>query len=152
MRRAVEISAYFCLGDSRLEPGLSSRPARLAIQRQRAALRRLGPGYQLLHGRVVEPVEYEHLAAREERAIELEGRILRGRADQDDRAVLDIGQESILLRAIEAVNLVDEQQRPLARQATTLGGLEDLAQIRHAGEHCRQRLKMQVRAVGQQAG
>ncbi len=52
-----------------------------------------------------------------ERAVELEGRVLGGGADQHDRAVLDIGQEAVLLGAVEAMDLVDEQQRALARRA-----------------------------------
>ena len=52
----------------------------------------------------------------EQRAVELEGRVLGGRADQHDRAVLDIGQEAVLLGAVEAVDLVDEQQRAAGRR------------------------------------
>ena len=38
----------------------------------------------------------------------------------------------MLLRAIEAVDLVDEQERALALRAAHAGGLEDLLQFRHA--------------------
>jgi hypothetical protein len=37
----------------------------------------------------------------------------RRRPDEHDRAVLDIGQERVLLGAVEPVDLIDEQQRAL---------------------------------------
>ena len=74
---------------------------------------------------VVEPAQHQHLAARQERGVQLEGRVLGGGADQRHRAVLDIGQEAVLLGAIEAMDLVDEQQRALAVLAALAGGLED---------------------------
>jgi hypothetical protein len=47
--------------------------------------------------------------------VELEGRVLGRRADQRDGAVLDVGEEAVLLRAVEAVDLVHEQQRAACR-------------------------------------
>ena len=41
-----------------------------------------------------------------------EGRVLGGGADQRHRAVLDLVQQPVLLGAVEAVDLVDEQDRP----------------------------------------
>ena len=56
--------------------------------------------------------------ARESSArVELEGRVLGRGADQRDGAVLHDRQEGVLLRAVEAMDLVDEQQRPLPRLA-----------------------------------
>ena len=52
-------------------------------------------------------------------------------------AVLDIRQEAVLLGAVEAVDLIDEQEGALA-VAPALRGLEDLAQVGDAGEHRRQ--------------
>ena len=46
--------------------------------------------------------------------VDLERRILGGRADQPDVARLDVRQESVLLRLVEAMNLVDEDDRPRA--------------------------------------
>src|SRR5438046_5439324 len=63
---------------------------------------------------MAQPAEDQHLAAREERGIQLEARVLGRRADERDRAVLDIRQEAVLLRAVEAVDLVHEQQGALA--------------------------------------
>ena len=60
-----------------------------------------------------ERLEDEHGGAREQRGVQLEGRVLGRRADQRDGAVLHDRQEGILLRAVEAMDLVDEEQRPL---------------------------------------
>src|SRR3546814_15730228 len=73
------------------------------------------------------------------------------RADEYDRSILDIGQEAILLRPIEAVDLVDEEQRPLPRLPPPARAVEDLAQVGHSGKHGGQRLEMQVRLVRQEA-
>ena len=64
---------------------------------------------------VAERVEAEDLAAREQRRVHGERRVLGGRADEDDRPPLDVGKKRVLLRLVEAMNLVDEQDRALAR-------------------------------------
>jgi len=48
------------------------------------------------------------------------------------------------------VDLVDEQQGPLAVTPALAGGLEDAPQVGDAREHRRQRLEMQVGRFGQQ--
>ena len=60
--------------------------------------------------------QHEHLRAREERRVHLERRVLGRRADQDDVARLDVRQERVLLRLVEAVDLVDEEDRAAARR------------------------------------
>ncbi len=57
----------------------------------------------------VEASQDQHLAARQERGIQLEAGVLGRRPDKGNGAVLDEGKEAILLRAIEAVDLVHEQ-------------------------------------------
>ena len=52
--------------------------------------------------------EYENLAAGQKRGVDLKGRILCGRADQDYTATFHVRQESILLGFIEAVDFVNE--------------------------------------------
>ncbi len=64
--------------------------------------------------------------------------------------VLDIGQKRVLLRAVEAVDLIDEEQRALAHFASFLGRLEDFAQIGNAGKQRRKRLKGEARPLGKQ--
>ena len=70
---------------------------------------------------IVEPAQHQHLAARQQRGVELERRVLGRGADQRDRAVLDVRQEAVLLGAVEAMDLVDEQQRALAVLAALRG-------------------------------
>ena len=105
---------------------------------------------QSVERRVVEPLQHEHLAARQQRAVQFERRILGGGADQHHGAVLDIGQEAVLLRPVEAVDLVDEEQRALAADAPLLRRVEHLAQIGDAREHRRKRLEMHVRRLGEE--
>src|SRR4051812_5026493 len=56
-------------------------------------------------------LELKNLRARDEGAVNVEERIMRRRADEPDGAVLDIRQQNILLGFVEAVNLVDEEDR-----------------------------------------
>ena len=67
--------------------------------------------------RLVERLQDEHLRAREQRRVDLERRVLGGGADEDEVAGLDAGQEGVLLRLVEAVDLVDEEDRAAARAA-----------------------------------
>src|SRR3954464_6042657 len=69
--------------------------------------------------------ELENLRATDERGVDGEERILRRRADEEDLPVLDIGQKDVLLGAVEAVNLIEEEHRALAMQAEALFGVVD---------------------------
>ena len=51
---------------------------------------------------------------RQERGVDLEVGVLGRRADERDRAVLDVGQQRVLLGLVEAVDLVEEQDRARA--------------------------------------
>ena len=95
-------------------------------------------------------MENEHAGARQKRRVELEGRVLGRRADQSDRAVLHHGQETVLLRAVEAVDLVDEEQRATAHLAAPAGLLEGLLEVGDAREDRRDLFEMQVGLAGQQ--
>src|SRR5438270_9868809 len=59
----------------------------------------------LLFGEFLQDV---NAGARKQRGDDLERRILGGRADQADASLLDMREECILLRFIESVDLVDE--------------------------------------------
>ncbi len=50
------------------------------------------------------------------------------------------------------MDLVDEKQGALAVLAALAGRLEHAAQVGHAGEHCRQRLEMEIHGLGEQPG
>ena len=111
----------------------------------------LGAAQQGFEVVVIEPAQHEDLGARQQRADQLEGRVLGRRADEDHRAVLDNGQKGVLLGAVEAVDLVDEEQRALAHLAALPGRLEHLAQIGDPGENGRERLEDELGAVRQEA-
>ena len=96
----------------------------------------------------------EHIdgRARQQRADHLERRVLRGRADERDHALLDERQEGVLLRLVEAVHLVDEQDRRAPRlRAHDLGARDGLADLLHAGEHGGDRDEVRVERIRHQA-
>ena len=75
-------------------------------------------------------------AARKQRSIEREGGVFGGRANQRDAAILDMRQKSILLSAIEPMNLINEQERTFrARAPIRLGFPDDLPKLGHTTEH-----------------
>ncbi len=57
--------------------------------------------------------EHQHLRPGQKRGVQLEGGVLGGGADEQDGAVFHMRQEPVLLRLVEAVDLVDEQERAL---------------------------------------
>ena len=131
---------------------LHQRVAGGPVERQGAAkllLGALGKAFEI--GRI-ETLQHQHLGAAQERGIELEGRVLGGRAHQQDGAVLHMRQEPVLLSLVEAVDLVDEQQRALAVGAAVLGRLEDLPELRHAGEDRADLDEMRLCLARQQPG
>ena len=80
-------------------------------------------------------VHHVHAATREQGRIELERGILGGRADEQDHAFLDVRQEGILLRLVEAVHLVHEQHRAHALGEIPLGLGQRLAHVGQARQH-----------------
>ena len=85
------------------------RPSGRTRRRARAPRPRARAGRSSPTSSSVERLEAEHAHPRQERRVDLEVRVLGRGADQRDRAVLDVGQERVLLRLVEAVDLVDEQ-------------------------------------------
>ena len=93
--------------------------------------------------------EHVHAAAREQRGVDLEGRVLGGRPHQHDVALLDIGQEGVLLRLVEAVDLVHEEDgAPPAPGAIGLGLRHHLPDLLHAREHGREGHEARARHLG----
>ena len=133
-------------------------PSALAISASRASWRtgsgsfldRLGAAYQLLERVVVEPPQDQYLAAREQGRIDLEARVLGRRADERDGAVLDIRQEAVLLGAVEAVDLVHEQQGLLSRlrRSPRLG--ENFLEVGDSGKDRGDGDEAQADGVGEQ--
>ena len=103
-----------------LSAARASPPARVAMQRRRTSGGRVGSERCRAAARITtssssrERLEPDHRAAREERRVDLEVRVLGRRADERDEPVLDRGQQRVLLRLVEAVDLVDEEDRPQA--------------------------------------
>ena len=70
----------------------------------------------------------------------------------DDRAVLDVRQERVLLGLVESVDLVDEDDRPLALEAQAIArGGDDLAQLPDAPEHGAEGDEVRLRGSGDDA-
>ena len=128
----------------------TQRGARLGIERQRPAQFGLRAREQQFQRRIVEPAQHQHLAARQQRAVQRERRVLGGGADQRDRAGLHHGQKPVLLGAVEAVDLIDEQQRALPCPPPPRRLVERTLQVGDAGEHRRKLHEMQPRAGGEQ--
>ena len=83
-----------------------------------------------------ERLELVHLRARQQRGVDLEVRVLGRRADQRDHALLDAGQQGVLLRLVEAVDLVEEEDRPLSVRAEPLArAREYLSDLRDGRRH-----------------
>src|SRR5829696_5344729 len=95
-------------------------------------------------------MKHQHARPRQKRGVEFERRIFRGGADQHHGAVFHHGQKRILLGAVEAVHLVDEQQRALAHLAPGARRVEYLLEVGDAGKHRGNLLEMQLGGVGQQ--
>ena len=68
-----------------------------------------------------------------------EARVLGRCGDEDDEAVLDTGQEGVLLGLAEAVDLIEEEDGLAAVEVALAGrGLHDLADVLDPGRHGRQ--------------
>ena len=114
IERLVEAHIEQCLGLVEQEPPVAvgrrdQRVARGGGDGQGAAHLLFGLVEQRAQRLVIEPVEDQHLRAAEQRGVEFETGILGGRTDQGDGAVLDEGQETVLLGAVEAVYLIHQQ-------------------------------------------
>ena len=95
-----------------------------------------GASRTIFQGVVVERFEPEQRAAREQRSGEREERVLGGRADEDEESFFDEREQHVLLRAGEAVHLVEEEDRALAALAEPgPGALGDLAHVLDARAH-----------------
>ena len=76
----------------------------------------------------------EDTGPREQGSDDLKGGVLRRRADEDNRAVLDVGEDDVLLGLVEAVDLIDEEDGALGVHGPPLlRCLGDAAEVGHAG-------------------
>ena len=100
-----------------------------------------------------EGFESEQRRAREERAGQREERVLGGGTDEDEQSFLDVGKQRVLLRAIEAVHLVEEEDgAPTLLTDAGPGTLRDLADILHPGGDRGERLERLGRRPRDQSG
>ena len=98
-------------------------------------------------------LEREDLAAAQERRVDGEERVLRRRADQDDAAFLDVGQQHVLLRAVEAVQFIDEQDgAPAGVGQLGAGFFEQLAHFLDADGDGVELAKDALRVLGDDVG
>ena len=106
----------------------------------------LGEGSQAV---VVERVEPEQRRAASQRRVDLEERVLRRRPDQRQGPVLDGGKQGILLGLVEAVNLVEEQDRAAVVLAETLASpFDHFPDVLDARRHGRELLELLRGAAG----
>ena len=95
----------------------------------------------------------KHPAAGQQGCINLKRRVLSGGPDEGNRAVLNMGQNHVLLGLVEPVNLVNEQDcSPLVHALPVPGLCHDTAQVCHAGGYGANRFEMGFSNCGHQAG
>ena len=94
-------------------------------------------------------LKLEDAAAADQRLVDLEVGVFSRRADQDHRAVLDPGQQGILLRLVEAVHFVHEENGALAELAATLlRGGDGGADVGNTGQHGVNGDEIRPRSIG----
>ena len=87
---------------------------------------------ELLDLFIGERLEAVDARSREECVVHLERGVLGRRADEGEQAALDVRENRVLLRLIEAMDLVDEEDRPLTRGAPLSRVVRRPAQVRDA--------------------
>ena len=90
----------------------AGRPERTGQAALLVGQRAADDGPDLVVGQRLEPPDAH---PRQERGVDLEVRVLGRRADERDRAVLDVRQEGVLLGLVEAVDLVEEEEASASR-------------------------------------
>jgi len=96
-------------------------------------------------------LQHQNLRPAQHSGVQLERWILGRGPDQQDRSILHMRQEAVLLRLVKAVDLVDEQQCPLPVLSPDFRRIKDLAELRHTAENRADLHEMQVRLICQQS-
>ena len=99
-----------------------------------------------------EGLERQHPHARHERRVDLVVGVLGGGADERHQAVLDRGQQRVLLGLVEAVDLVEEEHRPPARCEPVPCPRHHRPHVGQAGRHRRELLERRLGRAGHDAG
>ena len=111
-----------------------------------------GAAHDRGHVLVAERLEAHDPRARQERRVDLVVGVLGGRPDERDGARLDVRQEGVLLALVEAVDLVDEEDRRRAAGRRPLGRAGDQrAHVGHAAHDRAEGLETGAGGVGQEA-
>ena len=117
--------------------GLNFQEAQAAFRVRQRALQ------QAKQVRFRERSQFKDLRARDERRVDEEKWIVRGRADEPHDAALDIGQQHVLLRFVEAMDFVNEQDGRRADVFEAVGGGgEHAAHVGHVGFHAAEPLEL----------
>ena len=114
---------------------------------------RKGTAEQLEHVPFLERVQLIDPAAREQGRDDLEEGVLCRGAHEHHEPVLDGRQQRVLLRLVEAMDLVEKEDRALpARRAAVLGAREHVADLGTAGLDRRLLLEGRARVDGEHPG
>ena len=135
------------------------QPARIAVGIGDQALRRGGlrggRGQRLAGSRqqrqqlgLAQRLEHMHRRARQQRRVDLEGRVLGRRTDEGEQTRLDMRQEGVLLRLVEAVHLVDEDDAAPPPRLRALRALDRLADVLDPAQHRGDRHEVGVEGLG----
>ena len=112
-----------------------------------------GPGDDQLEVAGAQRLQPEQQRAAHQGRVHGEERVLGGRPDQHHRAVLDPGQQGVLLALVEAVDLVDEQDAPAPQGAEPLAGRgQQRPHVLDPGAGRRQLLEMGPGGLGDDVG
>ncbi len=97
----------------------------------------------------LERFELKNLRAGDERTVDVEERIVSRGADEAEVSAFDVGQEDILLRLVEVVDLVHEENRSLPGSANAIGGSsDDAAHVGNVAFHAAEALEFCLRERG----
>ena len=100
-----------------------------------------------------EGLELEHPAATHQGRDEREERVLRGRPHQGHHPLLHVGEQHILLGAVEVMQFVNEQQAPAtAGRKPFAGGIEGGPQFLHSRRGGIEPQELRLRVLRQQFG
>ena len=95
-----------------------------------------------------ERLQLEDAGTGDQRAVDLEVRVFGSRADEDHRAVLDEREEIVLLRLVEAVDLIDEEDGlPAVATVVLLRAGDDLLEVLLSGDGGVHLLEVGLRGV-----
>ena len=85
-------------------------------------------------------LQREDLGAADQRAVHIEEGIMRGRADEAQRTALQMRQQYVLLRFVEAVDLIHKEDGRLVVEPQVMPGVfRFLADVCHAAFHAAER-------------